>query len=160
MITLISILADFDDQLNYGDNKMTRMEKLSDNPYREGLSIEDYLHNLNIYAQMMKIYVDFFTEYWYEDNVEKTNEMMNKELERVGIFGPNTFRIWSGLTAEENNPLGEYVLSLDLPVKRSEMEEFFERVRCGDLEFLCRYSRSQYGTCALELLKDVRSYNK
>ena len=156
MITLISILADLDDQLNYGDNKMTRMEKLSDNPYREGLSIEDYLHNLNIYAQIMKIYVDFFTEYWYEDNVEKTNEMMNKELERVGIFGPNTFRIWSGLTAEENNPLGEYVLALDLPVKRSEMEEFFERVRCGDLEFLCRYCKTEYATCAWDLLKDVR----
>ena len=156
MITLISILAPIDDQLNFGDNYVTRMEKLSDNPYREGLSIEDYLHNLNIYAQMMKIYVDFFTEYWYEDNVEKTNEMMNKELERVGLYGPNTFRIWSGLTAEEHSSLGKYVLSLDLPVKRSEMEEFFERVRCGDLEFLCRYSRSQYGTCALELLKDRR----
>ena len=156
MITLISILAPIDDQLNFGDNYVTRMEKLSDNPYREGSSIEDYLHNLNIYAQIMKIYVDFFTEYWYEDNVEKTNEIMNKELERVGLYGPNTFRIWSGLTAEEHSSLGKYVLSLDLPVKRSEMEEFFERVRCGDLEFLCRYSRSQYGTCALELLKDVR----
>ena len=156
MITLISILADLDDQLNYGDNKMTRMEKLSDNPYREGSSIEDYLHNLNIYAQIMKIYVDFFTEYWYEDNVEKTNEMMNKEFERVGLYGPNTFRIWSGLTAEEHSSLGKYVLSLDLPVKRSEMEEFFVRVIRGDLEFLCRYTRTQYATCALELLKDVR----
>ena len=153
MITLISILAPIDDQLNFGDNYVTRMEKLFDNPYREGSSIEDYLHNLNIYAQIMKIYVDFFTEYWYEDNVEKTNEKMNKELERVGIFGPNTFRIWSGLTAEENNPLGEYVLALDLPVKRSDMETFFERVRCGDLEFLCRYPYN--GTDAFELLKGI-----
>ena len=153
MITLISILAPIDDQLNFDDNKVTRMEKLSDNPYREGSSIEDYLHNLNIYAQIMKIYVDFFTEYWYKDNVEKTNKMMNKELERVGIFGPNTFRIWSGLTAEENNPLGEYVLALDLPVKRSDMETFFERVRCGDLEFLCRYPYN--GTDAFELLKGI-----
>ena len=150
MITLISILAPIDDQLNFGDNYVTRMEKLSDNPYREGLSIEDYLHNLNIYAQIMKIYVDFFTEYWYEDNVEKTNEKMKERLKKAGIIG------WSGLTAEENNPLGEYVLALDLPVKRSDMETFFERVRCGDLEFLCRYCRSQYGTCAWELLKDVR----
>ena len=150
MITLISILAPIDDQLNFGDNYVTRMEKLSDNPYREGLSIEDYLHNLNIYAQMMKIYVDFFTEYWYEDNVEKTNEKMKERLKKAGIIG------WSGLTAEENDTLGKYVLALDLPIKRSDMETFFERVRCGDLEFLCRYSRSQYGTCALELLKDVR----
>ena len=154
MITLISILADLDDQLNYGDNKMTRMEKLSDNPYREGLSVEDYLHNLNIYVQIMKIYVDFFTEYWYEDNVEKTNEMMKERLKKAGIIG------WSGLTAEENNPLGEYVLALDLPVKRSDMETFFERVRCGDLEFLCRYCKTEYATCAWDMLKEVRSYNK
>ena len=154
MITLISILAPIDDQLNFGDNYVTRMEKLSDNPYREGLSIEDYLHNLNIYAQTMKIYVDFFTEYWYEDNVEKTNEKMKERLKKAGIIG------WSGLTAEENNPLGEYVLSLDLPVKRSDMETFFERVRCGDLEFLCRYCKTEYATCAWDLLKEVRSYNK
>ena len=150
----MSILAPIDDQLNFGDNKVTRMEKLSDNPYREGSSIEDYLHNLNIYAQIMKIYVDFFTEYWYEDNVEKTNEMMKERLEKAGIIG------WSGLTAEENNPLGEYVLALDLPVKRSDMETFFERVRCGDLEFLCRYCKTEYATCAWDLLKEVRSYNK
>ena len=154
MITLISILAPIDDQLNFDDNKVTRMEKLSDNPYREGSSIEDYLHNLNIYAQIMKIYVDFFTEYWYEDNVEKTNEKMKERLKKAGIIG------WSGLTAEENNPLGEYVLSLDLPVKRSDMETFFERVRCGDLEFLCRYCKTEYATCAWDLLKEVRSYNK
>lgn len=154
MITLISILAPIDDQLNFGDNYVTRMEKLSDNPYREGLSIEDYLHNLNIYAQIMKIYVDFFTEYWYEDNVEKTNEKMKERLKKVGIIG------WSGLTAEENNSLGKYVLALDLPVKRSDMETFFERVRCGDLEFLCRYCKTEYATCAWDLLKEVRSYNK
>ena len=153
MITLMSILAPIDDQLNFGDNKVTRMEKLSDNPYREGSSIEDYLHNLNIYAQIMKIYVDFFTEYWYEDNVDKTNEMMSKELERVGLYGPNTYRIWSGLTAEENNSLGEYVLSLDLPIKDSDMKEFFNRVRGGDLEFLCRYPYN--GTDAFELLKGI-----
>ena len=111
MITLISILAPIDDQLNFGDNYVTRMEKLSDNPYREGLSIEDYLHNLNIYAQIMKIYVDFFTEYWYEDNVEKTNEMMKERLKKASIIG------WSGLTAEENNSLGKYVLSLDLSIR-------------------------------------------
>ena len=154
MITLISILAPIDDQLNFGDNYVTRMEKLSDNPYREGSSIEDYLHNLNIYAQIMKIYVDFFTEYWYEDNVEKTNEKMKERLEKAGIIG------WSGLTAEENNSLGKYVLSLDLPVKRSDMDAFFDRVRRGDLEFLCRYCKTEYATSAWDLLKEVRSYNK
>ena len=150
MITLKSILAPIDDQLNYGDNYVTRMEKLSDNPYREGSSVEDYLHNLNIYAQIMKIYVDFFTEYWYEDNVEKTNEKMKERLEKAGIIG------WSGLTAEENNSLGKYVLALDLPVKRSDMEAFFDRVRRGDLEYLCRYCKTEYATCAWDLLKEVR----
>lgn len=147
MITLISILAPIDDQLNFGDNYVTKMEKLSDNPYREGLSIEDYLHNLNIYAQIMKIYVDFFTEYWYEDNVEKTNEKMKERLKKAGIIG------WSGLTAEENNSLGEYVLSLDLPIKDSDMKNFFNRVRSGDLAFLCRYPYND--TDAFELLKGV-----
>ena len=150
MITLISILAPIDDQLNFGNNYVTRMEKLSDNPYREGLSIEDYLHNLNIYAQIMKIYVCFFSDYWYKDDVDKTNEKMKERLEKAGIIG------WSGLTAEENNTLGEYVLALDLPVKRSDMETFFERVRCGDLEFLCRYCKTEYATCAWNLLKEVR----
>lgn len=147
MITLISILADIDDQLNYGDNIIGRIKTLSDNPYREGSSVEDYLHNLNIYAQVMKIYVDFFTDYWYKDNVAKTNEKMIERLEEVGITG------WSGLTPEENNPLGEYVLSLDLPIKDSEMKEFFNRVIRGDLEFLCRYPYN--GTGAWELTRNI-----
>lgn len=153
MITLISILADIDDQLNYGDNIIGRIKTLSDNPYREGSSVEDYLHNLNIYAQVMKIYVCFFSDYWYKDDVDKTNEMMSKELVRVGLYGPNTYRIWSGLTAEENNSLGEYVLSLDLPIKDSEMKEFFNRVICGDLEFLCRYPHND--TNAWELTRNI-----
>ena len=153
MITLISILADIDDQLNHGDNILRRIKTSSNNPYREGSSVEDYFHNLTIYVQVMKIYVDFFTDYWYKDNVEKTNEMMTKELERVGLYGPNTFRIWSGLTPEKNNPLGEYVLSLDLPIKDSEMKEFFNRVICGDLEFLCRYPYN--GTDAWELTRNI-----
>jgi hypothetical protein len=105
----------------------------------------------------MGIYVDFFTEYWCKDNVDKTNEMMTKELERVGIVGTNgkigITTIWTGLTAEEHNALGEYVLALDFPPKNSEMSEFFKRVMIGDLEFLCRYP--QNGTSAKELLKGV-----
>ena len=95
----------------------------------------------------MKIYVDFFTDYWYKDNVAKTNEKMIERLEEVGITG------WSGLTPEENNPLGEYVLSLDLPIKDSEMKEFFNRVIRGDLEFLCRYPYN--GTGAWELTRNI-----
>ena len=147
MITLISILADIDDQLNHGDNILSRIKTSSNNPYRVGSSVEEYLHNLNIYAQVMKIYVCFFSDYWYKDNVEKTNEMMKERLKKAGIIG------WSGLTAEENNPLGEYALSLDLPIKDSDMKNFFNRVRSGDLAFLCRYPYN--GTDAFELLKGV-----
>ena len=147
MITLISILADIDDQLNYGDNIIGRIKTSSNNPYREGSSVEDYFHNLTIYVQVMKIYVDFFTDYWYKDNVAKTNEKMIERLEEVGITG------WSGLTEKDNNPLGEYVLSLDLPIKDSEMKEFFNRVIRGDLKFLCRYPHND--TNAWELTRNI-----
>lgn len=150
---MVSILGDIDVQCNNLDNVVFRKTVLSNNSYREGSSVENYFHNLTIYIQVMKIYVDFFTDYWYKDNVEKTNEMMTKELERVGLYGPNTFRIWSGLTPEKNNPLGEYVLSLDLPIKDSEMKEFFNRVICGDLEFLCRYPHND--TNAWELTRNI-----
>lgn len=37
------------------------------------------------------------------------------------------------MTEEENNSLGEYVLSLDTPVSTTTMKEFFKRVVMGDL---------------------------
>lgn len=144
---MVSILGDIDVQFNNRDNVDFRKTVLSNNSYREGSSVENYFHNLNIYGQVMKIYVDFFTDYWYKDNVEKTNEKMIERLEEVGITG------WSGFTEKDNNPLGEYVLSLDLPIKDSEMKEFFNRVKCGDLEFLCRYPHNY--TNALELTRNV-----
>jgi hypothetical protein len=70
---------------------------------------------------------------------------MIEELERVGIKG------WSGMTEEENNPLGEYVLSLDCPVTATAMREFFQRVMMGDLEFRCRYPI--WDTSALDLVR-------
>ena len=39
----ISILSDVDDSMNNGDNVVIRMSALQDNPYRENLSIEDYI---------------------------------------------------------------------------------------------------------------------
>lgn len=150
---MVSILSDFDVQMNYYDNVLIRNNALLNNSYREESSIEDYFHNLTIYVQVMKIYVDFFTEFWYKDDVDQTNKMMTKELERIGLYGPNTYRIWSGLTEKENNPLGEYVLTLNLPVKDSDMKTFFKRVACGDLEFMCRYPYNN--TDAFELIKGV-----
>ena len=129
----ISILSDIEDQMNNGDNVVIRMSALQDNPYRENLSIEDYIKYLDVYTKVALSYAEFFQDYWYKDNVDRTNQKMIEELERVGIRG------WSGLSEEENNPLGEYVLSLDSPVSTTTMKEFFKRVVMGDLEFRCRY---------------------
>ena len=102
-------------------------------PIRGELSAMEYVHYLNIYTQVVKFYVDFFIDYWYENDVNETNQKMSRELERVGITH------WTGLKEDEKNPLGEYVLSLDCPASVDEMKEFFNRVLMGDLEFLCRY---------------------
>lgn len=141
----ISILSDIEDQINNGDNVVIRMSALQDNPYRENLSIEDYIKYLDVYTKVALSYAEFFQDYWYKDNVDRTNQKMIEELERVGIRG------WSGLSEEENNPLGEYVLSLDSPVSTTTMKEFFKRVMMGDLEFRCRYPIGD--TSALDLVR-------
>lgn len=148
---MVCILDDIDITMNNVDNEVFRKAALANNSYREGSSIENYSKNLSVYVQVMNIYVDFFKEFWYRDDVDKTNEHMTKELERVGVLGPNI--IWTGLTLEEHNSLGEYVLTLDFPINDSAMKNFFDRVRCGELEFLCRYSKNC--TNSLELLKDI-----
>ena len=102
-------------------------------PVRGELSVEEYIHYLDIYAQVVTFYVDFFIDYWYENDVNETNEKMSRELERVGITH------WAGLTEEESKTLGEYVLSLDCPANFDDMKEFFSRVMSGDLGFLSRY---------------------
>lgn len=129
----ISKLSDVDDSMNNSDNMLIRMSAIQDNPYRENLSIEEYIQYLGVYTKVALSYAEFFQDYWYKDDVAKTNQKMIEELERVGIKG------WSGMTEEENNPLGEYVLSLDCPATATAMREFFKRVMMGDLEFRCRY---------------------
>jgi hypothetical protein len=145
----MSLLDPIDDVLNCGDNFIYRQIALENNPYREGLEVETYIKYSEVYAKVMTFYVKFFHDYWYKDNVEKTNEKMIAEMNRVGLNG------WSGLTEAENNPLGEYVLSLDCPAKTSDIEEFFKRVMTGDLEFLCRYPIDE--TNALNLIGSVYS---
>lgn len=115
------------------DNKFDKYVAVAHNPFREELSIEEYARYTSVYATVVESYVKFFERFWHKDDVESTNADMIKELARVGMTG------WSGLTAEENNPLGEYVLSLDCPVTATQMKEFFKRVTMGDLEFRCRY---------------------
>ena len=115
------------------DNKFDRYVAVAHNPLREELSIEEYARYTSVYATVVESYVKFFERFWHKDDVESTNADMIKELARVGMTG------WSGLTAEENNPLGEYVLSLDCPVTTTQMKEFFKRVTMGDLEFRCRH---------------------
>ena len=116
-------------------------------PIRGELSATEYVHYLNIYTQVVKFYVDFFIDYWYENDVNETNQKMSRELERVGITH------WTGLKEKENNPLGEYVLSLDCPASVDEMKEFFNRVLMGDLEFLCRYPIGDSN--AFDMIKDL-----
>lgn len=141
----ISKLSDVDDSMNNSDNMLIRMSAIQDNPYRENLSIEEYIQYLGVYTRVALSYAEFFQDYWYKDDVAKTNQKMIEELERVGIKG------WSGMTEEENNPLGEYVLSLDSPVSTTTMKEFFKRVVMGDLEFRCRYPIGD--TSALDLVR-------
>ena len=141
----ISIL-DIEALMNCGDNLIIRMSALEDNPYRENLSIEDYIKYLDVYTKVALSYAKFFQDYWYKDNVNMTNQKMIEALERVGIRG------WAGLSEAENNPLGEYVLSLDSPVATTTMKEFFKRVMAGDLYFLCRYPIGN--TTARDLVRD------
>ena len=119
---------------------------------REQHTIDDYARCLAVYKDVMQSYVDFFAKYWVKDDVNKTNCWMTKELERVGIVG------WTGLTEEENNPLGEYVLQLDFPASWSDMQTFFNRVMSGDLEFRCRYPMGN--TNALDMIKGLGTLYK
>ena len=128
------------------ENSAFSREATARNAYREVLPIEDYIACLSIYTEVMQSYARFFVEYWYRDDVETTNRKMIEELERCGIKG------WAGLTEEENNPLGEYVLTLDCPATTTQIREFFERVTMGDLEFRCRYPIGD--SDAFEMIKD------
>ena len=131
---MTSIFDDPEVNRDGGDNAMIREATLISNPYREDLSIDIYARYLDIYRKVMNSYADFFCSNWYKDDVKKTNEVMAQELEEAGVSSG-----WTGLTEEENNPLGWYVITLDFPVTSSQMREFFKRVMTGDLEFLCRY---------------------
>ena len=131
---MTSIFDDPEVNRDGGDNAMRRKATLISNPYREDLSIDIYARYLDIYRRVMNSYADFFCSNWYKDDVKKTNEVMAQELEKAGVSSG-----WTGLTEEENNPLGWYVITLDFPVTSSQMREFFKRVMIGDLEFLCRY---------------------
>ena len=119
---------------------------------REQHTIDDYARCLAVYKDVMQSYVEFFVKYWVKDDVNKTNCWMTKELEGVGIVG------WTGLTEEENNPLGEYVLQLDFPASWSDMQTFFNRVMSGDLEFRCRYPMGN--TNALDMIKGLGTLYK
>ena len=143
----MSVLAPIEESLNFGDNFLYRDNAIANNPYREDMDADTYSRYLDVYAKVATFYADFFAWYWYKDNVEKTNEKMIEAMGKVGLNN------WPGLTEAENNPLGEYVLSLDYPAKVPEIQEFFKRVMAGDLEFLCKYPFD--GTNAYDLIKST-----
>ena len=122
-----------DEDINHYQNANYRDNAIANNPYREDMDADTYSRYLDVYAKVATFYADFFAWYWYKDNVEKTNEKMIEAMGKVGL------NKWSGLTEAENNPLGEYVLSLDYPAKISDIKDFFKRVMMGDLEFLYQY---------------------
>ena len=131
---MVSLLSGRKTIKSYSNNIMnSKLRNPDSHPVRGELSVEEYIHYLDIYAQVVRFYVDFFIDYWYENDVNETNQKMNRELERVGITH------WTGLKEDENNPLGEYVLSLDCPASVDAMKDFFNRVMTGDLSFLSRY---------------------
>lgn len=131
---MVSLLSGRKTIKSYSNNIMnSKLRNPDSHPVRGELSVEEYIHYLDIYAQVVRFYVDFFIDYWYENDVNETNEKMSRELERVGITH------WAGLTEEESKTLGEYILSLDCPANVDDIKAFFERVIMGDLEFLCRY---------------------
>ena len=146
----MSLLDPIDEQINKGNNYVIRTCALKDNPYRKNLSTTEYVKYLDIYTRIVESYVKFFTDYWYKDDVEKTNEMMTEELIRKEVIKPGM--VWTGLTEEENNPLGEYVLTLDCPATADAMRELFRRVLMGDLEFRCTYPIND--TTALKLIRE------
>ena len=119
---------------------------------REGHAIEEYATHLDAYRKISASYVNFFKLHWVKNNVAETNRLMTEELANKGLV--NQFRQWAGLTEEENNPLGEYVLHLDYPVSWSDMQTFFKRVQSGDLAFRCLYPIDD-NTNALDIIKSL-----
>ena len=144
-ISNISILSPIEDVLNFGDNYLYRKNVLENN--QEELEVETYSNYFDVYAKVATFYINFFARYWYRDNSSMTTDRMIAEMKKVGING------WKGVTDAENNPLGEYVLTLDYPAKTTDIKEFFERVINGDLEFLNRYPIDH--TNAFELIKSI-----
>ena len=141
------MLSPMEDVLNFGDNYLYRKNALENSFFREDLDIETYSNYLEVYAKVATFYINFFTRYWYRANSCMTTERIIAEMNKAGING------WQGVTAAENNPLGEYVLTLDYPAKTTDIKEFFERVINGDLEFLCRYPIDN--TNSFELIKSI-----
>ena len=146
-INKMSVCASMEETMNFGDNILYRDNAIANNPYREDMDADTYSKYQDVYAKVATFYANFFVWYWYKNDVEKTNERMIAEMNKVGLNN------CSGLTEAENNPLGEYVLSLDYPAKVPEIQEFFKRVMAGDLEFLCKYPFD--GTNAYDLIKST-----
>lgn len=142
----MSILDDEDIAIQRVHNHVTSKINLP-NKQRGELKPIEYAKLVDVYARVVTSYVDFFIKYWIKDDVYQTNKLMTEELERVGLCG------WAGFTAEENNSIGEYVMSLDCPASVSEIKAFLTRVVKGDLEFRCRYPIGC--TNALDMIKEL-----
>ena len=101
----MSVLSQMEETMNFGDNVLLRKNAIANNPYREDLDADIYSKYLDVYAKVATFYTNFFLCYWYKDNVEKTNEKMITEMEKVALCN------WSGLSKTENNPCPFFGLS-------------------------------------------------
>ena len=104
-IKQMSVLSQMEETMNFGDNVLLRKNAIANNPYREDLDADIYSKYLDVYAKVATFYTNFFLCYWYKDNVEKTNEKMITEMEKVALCN------WSGLSKTENNPCPFFGLS-------------------------------------------------
>ena len=84
-IKQISVLSQMDETMNFGDNVLLRKNAIANNPYREDLDADIYSKYLDVYAKVATFYINFFVCYWYKDYVEKTNEKMIAEMEKVAL---------------------------------------------------------------------------
>ena len=142
----MSILDDEDIAIQRVHNHVASKINLP-NAQRGELKPIEYAKMVDVYARVITSYVDFFIKCWIKDDVRQTNKLMTEELERVGLCG------WAGFTAEENNSIGEYVMSLDCPASVSEIKAFLTRVVKGDLEFRCLYPIGCSN--ALDMIKEL-----
>lgn len=143
----MSILDDEDVAVSHLNNEIINTN--INNTLKGENTREQNKNILDAYYIVSMSYIDFFMEYFFEDNYQKTNEEMIKRLVEKGVV--NSGSIFS--SNAECNALGYYVLKLSFPTTMDQIKEFRDRVMKGDLEFRCRYPIGE--TCAFDIFQKL-----